>query len=393
MSFAAGVARVRQGPTSASMLCVAHHPLRVALWWYEGVKRSERLSLLNAVAESASQMAPPTKRLSSSAAATARPAAAAPPPPRARRGRRGVGWRQVGRVPAKTDVHVPSRVVDLEQITEHDTRHCCVDSDEAVEGKRGLMRASRGGVRLFIAHIGPLQREQHGVQRLGGSTLDPARPKRRCQRMDNLLHLSVGARELHALTSHVQRPLLGCHVVLSVIEASRRADRQMGPLALAPSIIVTFVQLSGSGGRKIPVVSAGGANGSGGVATAAVGVGAAEGAGATERVRSGAEVRIGIATAAVGVGVLHASIEAVATAVGGGALRSGSAKLELYPHQGVVGAGAGAGTRTGVYLAFSAAESFSHIWPRGVLYALLARGAAADSDGAGLLADANGIME
>ena len=97
-------------------------------------------------------------------------------------------------------------------------------------------------------------------------------------------------------------------------------------------------------------------------------VGAAEGAGATagaaERVRSGAEVRIGIATAAVGVGALHASIGAVATAVGGGALRLGSAKLELYPHQGVVGAGAGAGTRTGVYLAFSAAENFFHIWPR-----------------------------
>ena len=120
----------------------------------------------------------------------------------------------------------------------------------------------------------------------------------------------------------------------------------------------------GSGGRKIPVVSAGGASGSGGVATAAVRVGAAEGSGAVERVRSGAEVRIGIATAAVGVGALHASIGAVTVAVGGGALRLGSAKLELYPHQGVVGAGAGAGTRTGVYLAFSAAENFFHIWPR-----------------------------
>ena len=120
----------------------------------------------------------------------------------------------------------------------------------------------------------------------------------------------------------------------------------------------------GSGGRKIPVVSAGGANGSGGVATAAVGVGAAEGAGAAERVRSGAEVGIGIGTAAVGVGALHASIGAVATAVGGGALRLGSAKLELYPHQGAVGGGGGAGTRTGVYLAFSAAEDFFHIWPR-----------------------------
>ena len=53
----------------------------------------------------------------------------------------------------------------------------------------------------------------------------------------------------------------------------------------------------GSGRRKIPVVSAGGASGSGGVATAAVRVGAAETAGAALRVRSGAE----IATAAVGI--------------------------------------------------------------------------------------------
>ena len=97
-------------------------------------------------------------------------------------------------------------------------------------------------------------------------------------------------------------------------------------------------------------------------------VGATEGAGVTagaaERVRSGAEVRIGIATAAVGVGVLHASIGAGAAAVGGGALRLGSAKLELYPQQGVVGAGGGAGTGTGVYFAFSAGESFVHIWPK-----------------------------
>ena len=101
----------------------------------------------------------------------------------------------------------------------------------------------------------------------------------------------------------------------------------------------------------------GGASGSDDVATAPVRVGAAE------RVRSGAEVRIGIATAAVGVGALHASIGAVTVAVGGGALRLGSAKLELYPHPGV-GAGGGAGTRTGLYFAFSAAESFFHIWPR-----------------------------
>ena len=107
----------------------------------------------------------------------------------------------------------------------------------------------------------------------------------------------------------------------------------------------------GSGGRKIPVV------------TAAVRIGAAKGAGAVERVRSGAEVRIGIATAAVGMGALHASVGAVTVAVGGGALRLGSAKLELYPHQ-AVGGGGGAGTRTGVYLAFSAAENFFHIWPR-----------------------------
>ena len=124
----------------------------------------------------------------------------------------------------------------------------------------------------------------------------------------------------------------------------------------------------GSGGRKISVVSAGGASGSGGVATAAVRVDAAEGSGAVERVRSGAEIAtaavgIGIAMTAVGVGALHASIGAVATAVGGGALRLGSAKLELNPHQ-AVGAGAGVGTRTGVYLAFSAAENFFHIWPR-----------------------------
>ena len=97
----------------------------------------------------------------------------------------------------------------------------------------------------------------------------------------------------------------------------------------------------------------GGASGSDDVATAPVRVGAAE------RVRSGAEVRIGIATAAVGMGALHASVGAVTVAVGGGALRLGSAKLELNPHQ-----GGGAGTRTGVYLAFSAAESFFHIWPR-----------------------------
>ena len=96
---------------------------------------------------------------------------------------------------------------------------------------------------MFIAHIGPLQREQHGVQRLDGRTLDPTRPKRRCQREDNLLYLSVGARGLHMLTSHVQRSLPGCHAVLAEIEFSRRADRQMGPLALAYSIIVAFVQL------------------------------------------------------------------------------------------------------------------------------------------------------
>eukprot|EP00964_Phaeocystis_antarctica_P165024 scaffold144249_cov87-Phaeocystis_antarctica.AAC.1 len=66
----------------------------------------------------------------------------------------------------------------------------------------------------------------------------------------------------------------------------------------------------GSGGRKISVVSAGGASGSGGVATAAVKEGAAKGAGAAVRVRSGAEVRIGIAMTAVGMGALHASIGA-----------------------------------------------------------------------------------
>ena len=118
----------------------------------------------------------------------------------------------------------------------------------------------------------------------------------------------------------------------------------------------------GSGGRKIPVV------------TAAVRIGAAKGAGAVERVRSGAEVRIGIARAAVGIGIgiataavavgaLRASTGAVTVAVGGGALLLGSAKLELYPDH-AVGGGGGAGTRTGVYLAFSAAESFFHIWPR-----------------------------
>lgn len=145
----------------------------------------------------------------------------------------------------------------------------------------------------------------------------------------------------------------------------------------------------GSGGRKIPVVSAGGANGSDGVATAAVRVGAAEGAGAAERVRSGAEIAtaapvgtgiasavvgtgigtaavgIRIGTAAVGVGALHVCIGTgvVTVAVGSGALRLGGAKLELYPHQ-AVGAGGGAGIRTGLYLAFSAAESFVHIWPK-----------------------------
>ena len=154
----------------------------------------------------------------------------------------------------------------------------------------------------------------------------------------------------------------------------------------------------GSGGRKVPVVSAGGASGLAGVATAAIRVGAAEGAGAVERVRSGAEIAtaapvgtgiasavvgtgigtavvgigigtaavgIRIGTAAVGVGALHVCIGTgvVTVAVGSGALRLGGAKLELYPHQ-AVGAGGGAGIRTGLYLAFSAAESFVHIWPK-----------------------------
>ena len=39
--------------------------------------------------------------------------------------------------------------------------------------------------------------------------------------------------DLQMLTSHVQRPLPGCHAVLVGIEASLWADRQMGLLALA----------------------------------------------------------------------------------------------------------------------------------------------------------------
>ena len=142
------------------------------------------------------------------------------------------------------------------------------------------------------------------------------------------------------------------------------AVRVGGPTFTAGPVQGGVASRCGSGGRKIPVFSAGGASGSDGVTTAPVRVGATEGLRAAERVRSGAEVRnIGIATAAVGVGALHASIGAVTVAVGGGALRLGSAKLELYPHPGV-GAGGGAGTRTGLYFAFSAAESFFHIWPR-----------------------------
>ena len=142
------------------------------------------------------------------------------------------------------------------------------------------------------------------------------------------------------------------------------AVRVGGPSFTAGPVQGGVASRCGSGGRKIPVFSAGGASGSDGVATAPVRVGAAEGVRAAERVRSGAEVRNGIAKAAVGVGTLHASTGAVTVAVVGGALRLGSTKLELYPHQGVVGAGAGVGTsRTGVYFAFSAAESFFHISP------------------------------
>ena len=70
-----------------------------------------------------------------------------------------------------------------------------------------------GGARFLVAHTRPLQLQQHGVQRLDGASLRPARPERYCQRADNLIHLDVDMRGMYALASHVQRLLPGRHII------------------------------------------------------------------------------------------------------------------------------------------------------------------------------------
>ena len=63
------------------------------------------------------------------------------------------------------------------------------------------------------------------MKRVDAPILHLTRPKRLCQREENLFYLDVGTRDLHAFASHMQRPLPGCHAVLSVVKAFCWADR------------------------------------------------------------------------------------------------------------------------------------------------------------------------